>query len=436
MLPKLVTAVPGPRSLELAERLREYESHNVTYTASDWPIFWERASGTNVWDADGNRYIDLTSAFGVAGLGHGEASLTEVMRDQSEKLIHAMGDVHPTELKVEVCRLLSEMSYERWGLGVGKTVLSNSGSEAVETALKTALIATGRAGVICFENGYHGLGYGALLGSGFDKFRVPFDSQLAEVRVELGYPRCDGDLERLREDLDGLEVGDFGALLVEPIQGRGGKVVPAAGFLRVLRDWCDEHGVVLIFDEIYSGFNRTGRLFACDWEGVYPDLICLGKALSGGYPISACVGRAEVMDKWPVSRGEALHTSTYLGNPVGCAMAVAALKIHRESSLAANVLKQGEELMMMLGDIDCPLVYEVRGRGLMIGMELRYADGSPAGDVAGRVLSRMLAEGVIMLADGKDGNILAFTPPFDFKLGEMAFVVDCLRRVLVGEVLG
>ncbi len=430
MLPELVTAIPGPKSLKFAEELRKYESHNVTYTAPDWPVFWERASGTNIWDVDGNRFVDLTSAFGVAGLGHGHAPLCEVMRKQSERLIHAMGDVHPTELKVEVCKKLSEMTYERWGLGVGKTVLSNSGSEAVETALKTAFVATRRPGVICFGNGYHGLGYGALLGGGFEKFRQPFESQLAEVSLEVSFPSSVEMLDSLRSELDVVDVSKFGALLVEPIQGRGGKVIPPDGFLRFLREWCDTNGVILIFDEIYTGFNRTGRLFACEWEGIYPDLICLGKALSGGYPISACVGRSEVMDKWPVSPGEALHTSTFLGNPVGCAMAVRALMIHHDNSVAADVLKQGRELMVMLEEIDSASIHEIRGRGLMIGIELRNSDGSAAGHIAGQVLSQMLGKGIIMLADGPDGNILAFTPPFHLKLGEMVFVVECLREVL------
>jgi 4-aminobutyrate aminotransferase-like enzyme len=379
---------------------------------------------------DGNRFIDLTSAFGVAGLGHSHAPLADAMRKQSEQLIHAMGDVHPTELKVEVCKLLSEITFERWGKGIGKSVLSNSGSEAVETALKTAFIATGKPGVICFENGYHGLGYGALLGSGFEKFRQPFEPQLAEVRLEVSFPSSVEMLDSVREHLASVDADQFGALLVEPIQGRGGKIVPPLGFLAILREWCDANEVILIFDEIYTGFNRTGKLFACEWEGIYPDLMCLGKALSGGYPISACVGKSEVMDKWPVSPGEALHTSTFLGNPVGCAMAVEALNIHKDESLAADAHKQGEEFMVMLREISSPLIHEVRGRGLMIGIELRYQDGSPAGDVAGQILSKMLAKGIIMLADGKDGNVLAFTPPFNLKLGEMVFVVDCLRKIL------
>ena len=430
MLPDLITEIPGPRSLELAQKLRKYESQNVTYTADDWPVFWDRADGTNVWDADGNRYVDLTSAFGVAGLGHTYEPLTNAINEQSKKLIHGMGDVHPTELKVEVCQLLSEMTYERWGLGTGKSVLSNSGSEAVESALKTAHMATGKPGVICFTNGYHGLGYGALLGGGFEKFRQPFESQLAEVRLELSFPSTEEMLDELENRLAQVDASEFGALLVEPIQGRGGKVIPPEGFLSLLREWCDANDVVLIFDEIYTGFNRTGKLFACEWEEVYPDVICLGKALSGGYPISACVGKAEVMDKWPVSTGEALHTSTFLGNPLGCAMAVKALNIHKEKHLADDVQRQGAELMAMLSDIESSFIHEIRGRGLMIGVELREPDGSPASAMAGKILSKMLARGIIMLADGPAGNILAFTPPFQIKLGEIIFIVSTLKELI------
>lgn len=430
MLPELITVIPGPRSVELAAELRKYESHNVTYVDAGWPIFWERAEGSCVWDADGNRFIDMTSAFGVAGLGHTNEELRNAMVEQSGQLMHAMGDVHPTQLKVEVCKRLSAMTFERWGLRGGKTVLANSGFEAVETALKTAYIATGKAGVIHFENAYHGLGYGALLGGGFDKFRAPFDAQLADVRHVLPFPRNAEKLDVVRKRLVELPAEKIGALLVEPIQGRGGKVVPPMGFLKLLREWADANEVVLIFDEIYSGFNRTGRLFACEWEGVFPDVVCVGKALSGGYPISACVGKTEVMDRWPVSLGEALHTSTFLGNPVGCAMAVKALDLHADPALAADVERQGKELTSMLKEIDSSLIHEVRGRGLMIGVELRHADGTPAGDVAGKLLGQMLERGVVMLADGPNGNILAFTPPFYITLGELVYVVQQLTELL------
>jgi 4-aminobutyrate aminotransferase-like enzyme len=430
MLPHLVTAIPGPRSLALAQRLRRVETHNVTYLSETWPVFWERADGASVWDADGNRFLDLTSAFGVAGLGHSRPEVVRALWDQSERLIHAMGDVHPTELKVRLCERLSAMTFQRWGAGPGKTTLSNSGFEAVETALKTALIATGRPGVLTFHNAYHGLGYGALLAAGIEKFRAPFSGQLAAVAQHLIFPRTPAELDECQAALGLLDPARIGALLVEPIQGRGGKVVPPAGFLTMLRAWCDAHGVVLIFDEIYSGFNRSGKLFACEWEAVVPDLICLGKGLSGGFPISACVGKAAVMDAWPVSTGEALHTSTYLGNPLGCAMAMAATEIHLRPETAAEVARTGELLARALNAISAPNLIEVRGRGLMLGMQLGPFGDRSAGARAGRVLEEMLRRGVIMLADGPAGDVLAFTPPFALGEAEIRWVAGQLEEVL------
>ena len=433
MLPKLSTGIPGPQSLELSEKLKLYECRNVTYTADDWPVFWQRAEGVNVWDADGNRFLDLTSAFGVAGLGHGWSA--GAMREQSEQLIHGMGDVHPTALKVDVCQRLSALTYERWGAGVGKAILSNSGSEAVESALKSAYIATGKPGVVSFKNSYHGLGYGALLGSGMEKFRQPFESQLPALRKVLDFPSDGVDsLAKLVIQLNELDPSELGALIVEPIQGRAGKVIPPDGFLGILRSWCDVSGVVLIFDEIYTGFNRTGKLFACEWESVVPDIICLGKAMSGGYPISACVGKAEVMDAWPESEGEALHTSTFLGNPVGCAMTCASLDEHALEDVRVRVSKTGEKIKQELEKLDHALIHEVRGRGLMIGVELRHEDGAPAGDVAGAVLSDMLRRGIIMLADGEHGNVLAFTPPFNLGEEEIEFIIHQVRNAINSAV--
>lgn len=433
MLPQLITGIPGPKSLALSKDLKKYECRNVTYTADDWPVFWQRAEGVNVWDADGNQFLDLTSAFGVAGLGHGWSA--QAMRDQSEQLIHGMGDVHPTSLKVEVCQKLSAMTFERWGAGLGKTILSNSGSEAVESALKTALMATQKAGIVSFENSYHGLGYGSLLGSAMEKFRQPFEDQLAPVREVLDFPTIGLDeYAQLAVQLGELDVSKVGAMIVEPIQGRAGKLVPPPAFLAMLRSWCDASDVVLIFDEIFTGFNRTGKLFACEWEGVVPDIICVGKSMSGGYPISACVGKAGVMDAWPESTGEALHTSTFLGNPVGCAMASASLDAHASDEIADRVMKAGEKLKTELEKIDNPLIYEVRGRGLMIGVELRHTDGSPAGDVAGIALADMLRRGIIMLADGAAGNVLALTPPFDLSDDEIEFVVHQVRNAISSSI--
>lgn len=424
MLPELITEIPGPESGRLAAQIGEYESRNVTFLADDWPVFWERAEGVNVWDVDGNRFLDFTAAFAVAGLGHGRTEVVESAAAQAGQLLHGMGDVHPSRPKADLCRRLSELTFERWGAGRGKTVLSNAGFEAVETALKTAVLATGRPGVVAFEGGYHGLGYGALLPAGFEKFRGPFAGQLADVAHRLPFPVDHPELEAVRNRLEEIDAAAVGAVVVEPIQGRGGIVIPPPGFLALLREWCDRAGALLVFDEIYTGFQRTGRWFACEHEGIVPDLICLGKALSGGFPISACVGKASVMDAWPPSTGEALHTSTFLGHPVGCAMALESLRLHQLPATAEQVAACGARMEAVLKGLAGPGIRAVRGCGAMWALEFAAAG---AGAAAAR---RLLADGILLLPAGPHGEVLAFTPPFGIGEGEIDFLGSRLQAVI------
>ena len=420
MLPALQTAVPGPRSQAAAEKLRRYESRNVTYMDAEFPVFWERAEGVNVWDVDGNRFLDWTSAFGVAGLGHTPPAVRDALIAQAGTLLHAMGDVHPTLLKAELCERLSALTFERWGAGRGKTILGNSGFEAVEAALKTALLHSGKPGVIAFHGAYHGLGYGALEVAGTPYFREPFRAQLKDFAVLLPFPHGpSADLTKLEAEIEqALASHAIGAILVEPIQGRGGEIIPPPDFLRLLRTVCDAQGILLIADEIYTGFNRTGALFACEHSGVVPDVICLGKGLTSGFPLSACVGRSAVMDAWPESTGEALHTSTFLGNPLGCAMALASLEQHARPELAARVRERGTRLMEALREIRSPHIVEVRGVGLLTAIELDL-DGA----ATNAVVKQALRDGLILLQSGPAGNVLAFTPPFEIADEEIAFTV-------------
>ena len=429
MLPELLTTIPGPRSQELAARLQQVECRNTTLVTPEWPIFWERADASNVWDADGNRLLDMTSAFGVATLGHGFTR--NALTAQAADLVHAMGDVHPARLKVELCEKLSEITFGRWTGGQGKTLLGNSGFEAVEAALKTAVLATGRNGIVSFENAYHGLGYGALLGAGIPWFREPFEGQLAQVTKRLTYPTAadPGPFRRALEQVDGSQIA---AVLVEPIQGRGGIVIPHDEFLAELREWCDAHGALLILDEIYTGFHRTGKPFACEWSRVVPDLICLGKGVTGGFPLSACVGKSEIMDAWPATNGEALHTSTFLGNPIGCAMGVASITEHLKPETTALAQERGRDLERALATlVGAPFVQQTRGRGLMRGVELRHRSGKPASDVVIHVVSELLKQGVILLPDAPEGHVLAFTPPMTATAEEFAFVAERVKRELM-----
>ena len=453
MLPALVTGVPGPRSHALARRLRAAESRNVTYVDPEFPIFWERAEGTNVWDVDGNRFLDVTAAFAVAGLGHTAPPLQAAIIEQAGRLIHAMGDVHPTELKVWLCEELGALTFGRWLGTPGKTILTNAGFEAVEAALKTSLLHSGQAGVIAFSGAYHGLGYGALGVSGLPVFREPFRGQLKDFAAILPYPNCyrcpfgetasyrlegrsfpncsSACLEKLEAQIrQAIKTRPIGCILAEPAQGRGGDVFPPLDFLRLLRAICDEYKILLIFDEIYTGFHRTGTLFACDHAGVVPDIVCLGKALTGGFPLSACVGRREVMDAWPTSTGEALHTSTYLGHPIGCAMALAALAEHARPETPRMALAAGEKLRTALRNLRSPAIGQVRGAGLMLGIELIRRDGAPFGRLAVAIIKAALRDGLILLAGGPEGNVLSLTPPFGIADNEIAFVAARLQEYL------
>ena len=430
MLPLLQTPVPGPRSLEAAVRLRRVESRNVTFMDAEFPIFWQRGEGVNIWDVDGNRFLDWTSAFGVAGLGHTNPAVRDALIAQAGALLHAMGDVHPTPLKAGLCERLSALTFERWGAGPGKVILGNSGFEAVEAALKTALLHSGKPGVIAFEGAYHGLGYGALEVAGTPYFREHFRAQLKEFATLLPFPKGSAaDLRKLKAQLEQtLAAREIGAILVEPIQGRGGEIVPPPDFLPMLRAVCDAQNVLLLLDEIYTGFNRTGALFACEHSGVVPDVICVGKGLTSGFPLSACVGRAAIMDAWPDSTGEALHTSTFLGNPLGCAMALASLEQHARPGLAAHVRERGERVKEALRGMRAPQVVDVRGEGLLVGLELDR-DGGRVNDL----VKRALRDGLILLQSGPQGNVLAFTPPFAISDEEIDFTVRKIEEYLTAS---
>ena len=439
MLPSLVTKIPGPRSLELARELRAHESRNVTYVSPDFPVFWSRAEGANVWDVDGNRFLDLTSGFGVASLGYTPPSIVAAAQEQVSRLYHAMGDVHPSEEKVALCRRLSALTFEKWQLGPGKVILTNAGSEAVEAALKTAWLAAKRRGVLAFSGGYHGLGYGALTVTGRELFREPFAPQLADFAKFLPFPdahaQSHADAIEAEKAITGeatalLESGEIGAILVEPIQGRGGEIVPSDWFLPRLRALADEFKTVLIFDEVYTGFHRTGRRFACDHWQVQPDLLCLGKALTSGFPLAACVGRADLMDQaWPESTGEALHTSTFLGNPLGCRMALESLTLLEAEPWSERVEALGNHLHYRLKNLHTTskIWGTVRGRGLMQGVEILNPHRKRDPKRAGALVESALGRGLILLSGGVGQNVLSFTPPFVITKEEIDFALETLQ---------
>ncbi len=420
---RIVTPIPGPRSRALLEEVARYETRGVTYVAADYPIVWASAHGALVTDVDGNRYLDLTAAFGVAALGHTNPAVTAAIVAQAAQLAHGMGDVHPTAVKA---RLLAKLAAVAPG-DCSRTFFASSGAESIEFALKTALLATGRPYVLAYHGAYHGLTLGALRVGGIARFREPFAPLLEQRTMWLPYPDAgvalDDALAAVRAAL--AAQPRIGAIVIEPIQGRGGVIVPPYGYLRGLRAICDETATVLVLDEIYTGFGRTGTLFACEREDVVPDILCVGKAIAGGVPFSAAIGRPAVVDAWPPSSGEALHTSTYLGNPLGCAAALAVLEELERRPLLAEIRTKEPALRARLERFRAlPGVRDVRGLGMLWALEF---DGA---DRANRIVRRGLGRGLILLQSGTDGTSITLAPPLVITDEQLARALDILTHVI------
>lgn len=413
----MVTEVPGPRSVAYVDVLARHESPGITARRARAgegrglgadPIVWQRARGANVWDEDGNRYVDLTGAFGVALIGHSHPDVVDGIQDQSSRLLHAMGDVYPNGPRIVLMERLAALAPP----GLDQSILGTSGSEAVEAAMKTAVLRSGRPGVLAFSGSYHGLSYGALAATAYKSdFRDPFVAQLGDHVVHAPYGEELGALERL------VTEANPGAVLVEPILGRGGVVVPPEGWLGGLRDLCDRHQMTLIFDEVYTGLGRTGRWWAGDHEGVIPDVLCVGKALGGGMPISAAIATTETMAAWRRSEGEAIHTSTFLGHPVAAAAALATLDV-LEAMDAPAVARRLEARIRERFPGD------VMGRGAMVGIR---TEGS---DHAASATGTLLRQGFLVLPAGVHGNVIALTPPLCITSEQLGAALDALAAAL------
>lgn len=398
---------------ELAHRLRAVESRNLTYVAPGWPVFWRRAAGARVEDAEGKEYVDFTSGFGAAALGHACPEVADAAAAQGALLPHGLGDVHPPVVKVELLERLAGL----FGHPV-RTILGLNGSDAVEAALKTALLATGRPGVIAFEGAYHGLLGSALEVTWRREFREPFAARSGGWARFAPWPDGDGtrSLEALERE---LSRGDVGAVIVEPVQGRGGARVPPPGWGAEVTRVTRAAGAVVVADEILTGLGRAGEPpWAAASVGIDPDIVCAGKALGGGWPLSACIGRAELLDAWPESDGEALHTATFLGHPVGCAAARVALDLLVSERVRASARSAERTIRDRLAP------HGVRGLGLLLGVPCRDAAA------AGEVMRRALEEGLLVLADGVAGDTIMLMPPLTIDGADLDRGLGVLERAL------
>ena len=411
---KVVTELPGPRSLELEARRAEAVAPGVS---SVMPVYVDRAEGAILVDVDGNALIDLGSGIAVVSVGHAAPAVVEAVGRQAARFTHTCFMVNPYEGYVAVCEALNALTP---GDDPKRSALFNSGAEAVENAVKIARHATGRQAVVVFDHAYHGrTNLTMALTAKNMPYRDGFGPFAPEVyRVPMSYPFRDpagltgvAAAARAIEQIE-RQVGtaNTACVLIEPIQGEGGFIVPAPGFLPEVERWCRQHGVLLVADEIQTGFCRTGDWFASQAEGVVPDLMTTAKALAGGLPLAAVTGRADLMD--------AVHVGglggTYGGNPVACAAALAAIDTLRQLDGNAAARRIGERVLGALRSAQDrhPAIGDVRGRGAMVAVELvRPGTLEPDPTAARQIAGRCHRAGVIVLTCGSFGNVIRLLPP-------------------------
>jgi 4-aminobutyrate aminotransferase / (S)-3-amino-2-methylpropionate transaminase / 5-aminovalerate transaminase len=410
----LVTEIPGPRSRELHARRTAAVAAGV---GSTLPVYVERAAGGVLLDVDGNSLIDLGSGIAVVNVGHANPLVVDRVSEQVARFTHTCFMVTPYEGYVAVCEALARLTP---GDHAKKSALFNSGAEAVENAVKVARHATGRDAVVVFDHAYHGRtnltmamtsksmpykhGFGPFAG---EVYRAPMSYPFREPVPISGADAAARAIGLIEKQVGADQVA---CVVIEPIQGEGGFVVPADGFLPAVAAWCRENGVVFVADEIQTGFGRTGALFACQHEGVVPDLITTAKGIAGGLPLAAVTGRAELMD--------AVHSGglggTYGGNPVACAAALGAIEAMTRDDLPGRARALGELMLSRLRALaaEHPQIGDVRGRGAMVAIELvRPGTTEPDAAEAARISAACHRAGVVTLTCGTFSNVLRLLPP-------------------------
>ncbi|MGD1253858.1 4-aminobutyrate--2-oxoglutarate transaminase [Mycobacterium seoulense] len=435
---RLVTEIPGPASLELTKRRAAAVSHGVNVSL---PVFVARASGGIIEDVDGNRLIDLASGIAVTTVGNSSPRVVEAVRAQVAEFTHTCFMVVPYEQYIAVAEELNRITP---GIGEKRSVLFNSGAEAVENAVKVARSYTRKPAVVAFNHAYHGRTNLAMALTAKSKpYKSGFGPFAPEVyRAPVSYPYRDGLLDKeLATDgekaaaraIDVIEsqVGadSLAAVIIEPIAGEGGFIVPAEGFLPALLDWCRKNDVVFIADEVQTGFARTGAMFACEHEGIEPDLICTAKGIADGLPLSAVTGRAEIMDASHVGG----LGGTFGGNPVACAAALATITTIESDGLIERAQRLErlitEPLLRLQAGDD--RIGDVRGRGAMIAIELvKSGTAEPDAELTQKLSTAAHAAGVVVLTCGMFGNIIRLLPPLTISDELLSEGLDVLGGLL------
>jgi 4-aminobutyrate aminotransferase len=427
---------PAPARVDEAQLWRDRDAELISPAYARYSdLVVDRAEGAHLHTVDGRDVLDLGSGIGVVNLGHRHPAVVAAVHAQVDRLWHTSVTTLNT-VSISAAEALVRITPP----GLDTVFLCNSGAEAVEGAIKLARKATGRSEIIGFRGGFHGRTYGALtLTASKAKYHAGVGPLLPGVHhVEYPYclRRCPVDasgrcriaageeIERLLDTT--VAPSDVAAIVVEPVLGEGGYVVPPAEFLPSLRRICDEHGILLVCDEVQSGVGRTGRNFAVDHFGVVPDILCVAKGFGNGMPIGAVVAPAAVMRAW--HPGD--HGTTFGGNPVACAAAIAVVEVLERERIPERAAKLGTAAMqrMRAWQAWAPALAEVRGLGLMIGLEFLHPGGAPAADLVSDVRNRALAEDVLLLACGTDENVIRLAPPLTIPEAELEHGLDVLER--------
>jgi 4-aminobutyrate aminotransferase len=433
--PRILVPPPGPKAKAIIARDERWTS---TSNIKEYPLVVERGAGAMIEDVDGNRFLDFMAGIAVTATGHANPAVVKAVREAAARFLHICGTDFYYEPMAALCERLARLAP---GKSKKRVFLSNSGTEAVEGAIKLARYATRRSGIVAFKGAFHGRTMGALsLTSSKVKQHAGFGPFLPDVhhvpfaycyRCEFGktFPSCELFCARaIEDDLLARHVSprDVAAIFVEPVQGEGGYIVPPPGWLQALRDLCDRHGILLVFDEIQSGIGRTGKLWAAEHFGIEPDILLSAKGLASGMPLGAIIARESIMT-WESGS----HGSTFGGNPVCCAAALATLDLV-EGGLTDNARAMGERMLAGARELMArhEFIGDVRGLGLMIGLEFvtNRTTREPAPDLVRKIELEAFARGLLLLSCGK--STIRFAPPLSI---DAADVDEGLR--ILGEVL-
>jgi 4-aminobutyrate aminotransferase/(S)-3-amino-2-methylpropionate transaminase len=434
----LLTDVPGPKSIELAARKQNAVPRGVPQIT---PVFVKSAKDATITDMDGNVFLDFYGGIGCINAGHAQPAVVEAVKKQAEAFLHTCFMVAPYESYVELAERVNSLAP---GDGEKRTFFVNSGAEAVENGIKIARSFTGRPAVLCFDDAYHGRTYMAMSVTSKERpYKYgfgPFSQDVYRVQFANPYRSKDAAAESLQTIEETfrhrIPANQVAAILFEPIQGEGGFIVPPVEFVHGLRALCDKHGIVLIADEVQTGYGRTGRIFACEHFGLVPDILLSAKSIASGLPLAAVTGRAEIMDQ----PGPGALGGTFGGNPVSCAAALATLRLFEDGSLCSRSqeigkifvtrARQWQERFECIGDI--------RGLGGMQAIELVLdrKTKAPATDLTKQVARYALEHGLLLVTSGTYSNVIRLLVPLvatDAQMREGLDVIESAIEALAGK---